>query len=1041
MTSTKSAIRECRDQLFLDRSVGNYLSRVGSNLSMDRPQLGYHNDSLWRAVVRRGAVDYLQIANLFRDWLDVVFGPRVTVTSVLSQTTAAYDEFLMIADPKRLPQRGTVVVNEGLVTEQTWLYTFIDPLTGKMDLSGVLSDVIDPDSNNAFGTLLSDALIGATSLQLLLSQAAAFPTSGFPKTLLLDAGTASEEVVTLTGHATPDSALTVSALTKDHFGPTSSPVTTRFKRSEEGGQVIFVVDSSSFPKEGLIKIIDNGFGSTETVEFYNNDPENGILYLRTAITNSYTTLTTPVTLMRTGCTVQLAQLQVKGVGWEVFQTEPRKIQIYIPKSIVEDRLIDASFLHGDFSSIPASSLAANASIGDSLVMVNNGQDFPVAGSVIIGIGFGSEEKRSYWRIGDFDTRISARPVRATGTLTVVAPGLISDGETFTLNDGLNPPRVFEYDKTGAWTPANVRVNIATAVTVQDVRDATLLAINTASSLDMSSTVLTVSQLSLRNYHYGTTGNQTQSDTVADLGFILTNMTGGVDGIPVGTSTLYVDSAMTIWEARYMTKQLLIGRGTGTPEVVIWSSIDLQHNTIQLASPTTLLHNDLDFCEVYPKNQFNLNVPLSNAHLALDGVQLVHDQYPATDLELGDPTVAPTSDDTRYRGHYVYYPGNSARRNNIASANLSEHLAGPVGLIVDAVSGYTSLEVPDAALFESTGAFSVTIGRKRGSTESVETSGAAVLGTTMVTLPAVAVPIGSTSVALSLGDGLLFPKPSGGAPYGYRLDVNNVTGRSLIGVREVIGDTIYFETPTTVGYVGGETIRLKSDVILLSAPLANKHLGKIPYTNRLSLTPGSLLSPDKVHLVEELRTYITVTSITDMPTVLGTVIFNFGTGSTPVEGRTKVTLTAGGVNADLDDTSRFPTGDFMIVIGSGSKRERRHVSSNNVGLNRLILSSGADYTHEKWTQVQFDPGDQTEVSYDATVTLVGPINRLVFNEGVYLPAHFQKNLPVVAKAKESEPSDYGTDYPLILWGGWDTQLRFLLDWGRAAGVQVVVITDK
>jgi len=116
MAEVKSAIREVRDQLFLNRADGSYLSNVGANIGFERPQFGFHNDDLWRAVVRRGALDYLQIVNLFEDWLAVIFGPRRTVATILAEEAVALEETFLIVDPTNIPQRGTMIIDEGLLT-------------------------------------------------------------------------------------------------------------------------------------------------------------------------------------------------------------------------------------------------------------------------------------------------------------------------------------------------------------------------------------------------------------------------------------------------------------------------------------------------------------------------------------------------------------------------------------------------------------------------------------------------------------------------------------------------------------------------------------------------------------------------------------------------------------------------------------------------------------------------------------------------------------------------------------------------------------
>jgi hypothetical protein len=119
MATIKSAIREVRDQLFLDHADGEYLSHVTANIGLPRPLFGFHDDSIWRAIARRIALDYRQIENCFADLLEVYFGPRITKTSVLSANASIGDEEIYIADQitdRRLPQRGTLVIDETLAS-------------------------------------------------------------------------------------------------------------------------------------------------------------------------------------------------------------------------------------------------------------------------------------------------------------------------------------------------------------------------------------------------------------------------------------------------------------------------------------------------------------------------------------------------------------------------------------------------------------------------------------------------------------------------------------------------------------------------------------------------------------------------------------------------------------------------------------------------------------------------------------------------------------------------------------------------------------
>jgi hypothetical protein len=915
MTTQKSAIQECRDQLFLDRASDTYLTHVGSNLSMDRPQLGFHNDSLWRAVVRRGAMDYMQIVNLFRDWLDVVVGPRSTVASVLSEDSVVDSEFLMVTDPTTLPRRGTVVVNEGLLGSFAVGYSFLDPLTGKMYLDEALSAVTTANINNAFGTLVADALIGATSLFLRPSEIAAFPITGFPITLLLDAGTSQEEVVQLIGHAVADGPLNISAVSKNHYGPKASSVNSRFVSVDGGGSVLVLSDTSSFPDSGLIRLIDVGYGVSEIIEYYENDVDLNTLYLSDKLTNTYTAVSTPVTLLIPGASVRLAQLQVKGVGWEVYQSEPRKIQIYIPRSINPNRLLDASFLHEDFGSSPADTLAAPASSGDRILKLSDASNFPISGALVVNYGGGTEEYIGYSRIDRYQTRM--------------------------------------YVKLS------------------------------------------------------------------------------------GVSTIMVEDVRPIIAAKGISRVLILGRGTLNVENAVWDTADPKTNTLHLVAPTSNAHATEELCEVEDPNWLYLNESLAHNHILGEAVAISNDFYAGSDIEVGDPTVAPTNV-KRYQGHYLYNFGSDSRKNSLSETTLNENLAGPVYLLTDLLAGHTALEVSDARMFEPTGEFSVTIGRYRGASETIETSGVVLLSTVAAAGITLASGVSPGDLVLSVTSAAALPQPSGGAPYGYRIALEkNAGGWVYLTVRNIIGNTVYLDTAVSLSHSVGRGVRLVSDVIMLSDLTEYNHHGIMIDTEKLKTWPANLRDRSTVHLVEEKRTYIEVVSLTNFPSS-GSVILNFGSSFARAENTLFAGAVAGATVLLLNDTSKFPASDFMVEIGSGPSKERKHVATNNTGLNQLTLSGGLDYDHFAKNQVSFDPGDQVSLDYSSKTT--SP-NRILFSDGLYLSMPYQKNVPIVVSAGDSTPSEYGTDYPFVLPSDWEDQLKYLFDWGRAAGVQVIVSTDK
>lgn len=133
---------------------------------------------------------------------------------------------------------------------------------------------------------------------------------------------------------------------------------------------------------------------------------------------------------------------------------------------------------------------------------------------------------------------------ATGTITTVGPPQINDGETFVLNDGINAPLTFEFDKNGTFTPGHVQIDISALLTAQQVRDATITAINSiGSSLRITASAsATTNIVDLINVVPGAAGNQTITDTVANPAFTTTGMSGGANtvyGITAG-DTLNID---------------------------------------------------------------------------------------------------------------------------------------------------------------------------------------------------------------------------------------------------------------------------------------------------------------------------------------------------------------------------------------------------------------------------------------------------------------------------------------------------------------------
>lgn len=121
--------------------------------------------------------------------------------------------------------------------------------------------------------------------------------------------------------------------------------------------------------------------------------------------------------------------------------------------------------------------------------------------------------------------------QATGTITTIAGSLLVDGETFVLNDGVNPAVTFEFDDNGSVVPTSTLrpVNFTGADTADQVRDAIIAAVNTAPVLNITAYNGGPAFVILWNDAGGTLGNQVITETVVDAGFVVTGMAGGATG--------------------------------------------------------------------------------------------------------------------------------------------------------------------------------------------------------------------------------------------------------------------------------------------------------------------------------------------------------------------------------------------------------------------------------------------------------------------------------------------------------------------------------
>jgi len=138
------------------------------------------------------------------------------------------------------------------------------------------------------------------------------------------------------------------------------------------------------------------------------------------------------------------------------------------------------------------------------------------------------EERNYYDRREAGIAVRGGGVLATGTIDTVSVANLNDGETFTIDDGINPATVFEFDVVGdGVSGGNVAVDVSAIITADEVKDEVISVINSlGSSFLITATNGGSANVVLTNNVGGDQGNTTSSDTVTHVSFVVSNMAGG-----------------------------------------------------------------------------------------------------------------------------------------------------------------------------------------------------------------------------------------------------------------------------------------------------------------------------------------------------------------------------------------------------------------------------------------------------------------------------------------------------------------------------------
>lgn len=463
----ESAIAVVRDQLFLDSATGVHLNRIGSNLGVDRPVIGFSDDQ-WRAIVKLIALQPKLIRNLFLRVLEVIVGPQFSRVGVLQNSANVNDITLTALDPYPFVQTGTLIIDPGMATQETVDYCIRDLNTNVFQLQSRLHFNHTPI---APGSSFLSSSVAALTTSLPLFNSSLLPTSNFPYPVLIGRGTVSEEVVQVIGNNTSTNTLLLAGTgtAEAHNGPTPQPLVLPLSAASNAGSVnLFFTPAGTaqFPATGYVRI-NQGGGSDEIVQFVTNDYIDGALILGAPLKNSHSS-GEMVNLVLPGELVDVCQLLESGVYWSIFEPQPRHVYINIPKNVIPDRIYDATRLHGSDVTF-STTLSSNVASSDESLPVVSVSGAPLAG--LININGGSTLF--------YTNKFSTTDVTATINGAILA-GAIQLPYTLSQFSSIDFPKItFPY--TVLVDPSGGNQEIATVIAVDAVKKVLTLKIGLTNS--------------------------------------------------------------------------------------------------------------------------------------------------------------------------------------------------------------------------------------------------------------------------------------------------------------------------------------------------------------------------------------------------------------------------------------------------------------------------------------------------------------------------------------------------------------------------------